>query len=271
MSFTPDELKSLVAQVDALAKKAGAFIRQERSIFDNARIEYKGEKDLVSYVDKETEKMLVIGLRELLPQAGFITEEKTVKTEEKQLKWVIDPLDGTTNFIHNLPIYSVSIGLLDGDFPILGVVYEVNKDESFTAWKGGGAYLNGKKIQVSPIFELKKSLIATGFPYDLEDKTDPYFEIMKELVRYSHGLRRMGSAAVDMCYVACGRLEAYYEFNIQLWDIAAGVVILTEAGGTATNFDGKNNFIHSRTMIAAGGIHKELYEIIKKHWHYHVT
>lgn len=267
MSFSSNELKLLSEKVEILAKKAGEFIRSERSVFDDARIEYKGEKDLVSYVDKETERLLVTGLKELLPEAGFITEEKTVKTEDKTLKWVIDPLDGTTNFIHNLPIYSVSIGLIENENPILGVVYEVNRDECFVAWKDGGAYLNGKPIKISGATELKKSLIATGFPYDLEDKTEPYFEIMKELVRYSHGLRRMGSAAVDMCYVACGRMEAYYEFNIQLWDIAAGVVILTEAGGKATNFDGSTNFIHSRTMIAAGHIHPDIQKIITKYWH----
>lgn len=267
MSFSHDELKLLSEKVEILAKNAGAFIRQERNIFDDTRIEYKGEKDLVSYVDKETERLLVVGLRELLPDAGFITEEKTVKTEDKTLKWVIDPLDGTTNFIHNLPIYSVSIGLMENEVPILGIVYEVNRDECFVAWKDGGAYLNGNPIKISKATELKKSLIATGFPYDLEDKTEPYFEIMKELVRYSHGLRRMGSAAVDMCYVACGRMEAYYEFNIQLWDIAAGVVILTEAGGKATNFDGSTNFIHSRTMIAAGHIYPDIQKIITKYWH----
>jgi len=266
MAFTQKELEVLTYKVEALAKEAGAFIKQERSIFDDAKIEYKGEKDLVSYVDKETEKLLVARLRELLPEAGFITEEKTVKTEDKRFKWVIDPLDGTTNFIHNLPIYSVSIGLLDGDFPVLGVVYEVNRDESFIAWKDGGAYLNRKQIFISNANELKKSLIATGFPYDFEDKIESYFEIMKELVRYSHGLRRMGSAAVDMCYVACGRLEAYYEFNIQLWDIAAGVVILMEAGGKATDFSGNNNFIHSRTMIAAGHIYQDIYKIVTKYW-----
>jgi len=266
MSLTPEELQILSKKVESLAKEAGAFIRKEREIFDDTRIEYKGEKDLVSYVDKETEKFLVSGLREILPEAGFITEEKTVKTEEKNFKWVIDPLDGTTNFIHDLPIYSVSIGLLDGEESVLGVVYEINRDESFVAWKNGGAFLNGKRIHISSIKELKKSLIATGFPYDLEDKTDAYFEIMKELVRYSHGLRRMGSAAVDMCYVASGRMEAYYEFNIQLWDIAAGVIILTEAGGKATNFDGKTNFVHTRTMIAAGHIHADIQQIITTYW-----
>jgi myo-inositol-1(or 4)-monophosphatase len=260
-------LAVLCSETVALVKEAGSFIRKEAKGFDISKIEYKGRSnDLVSYVDKETEKILVAGLRKILPKAGFIGEEGASEEGQDGLQWVIDPLDGTTNFLHGMPSFSISVGLIQGKDILIGVVYEINLDECFYAWKAGGAFLNGNKISISSVNELQKSLIATGFPYSLRGKTDEYFEIIKHMVNHSHGLRRLGSAAVDLCYVACGRFEAYFEFNLHIWDIAAGILIVEEAGGKITDYSGGDDFLYGKELLAAGAIHGEALAIIKKYW-----
>ncbi len=261
------DLEKICSSTIDLVKEAGVFIRKESRSFDTSRIEFKGRSnDLVSYVDKETEKALVAGLRTILPQAGFIGEEGASEEGQNGLQWVIDPLDGTTNFLHGLPSFSISVALIQHQTLLIGVVYEINLDECFYAWKDGGAYLNGNKISISPVKEMKKALIATGFPYSMRGKTHEYFEIIKNMVNESHGLRRLGSAAVDLCYVACGRFEAYFEFNIHIWDIAAGVLIVQEAGGQVTDYSGGNDYLHGKELLAAGAIHAEALTIIQKHW-----
>jgi myo-inositol-1(or 4)-monophosphatase len=259
-------LQNITHQVADLARKVGEFIKQERVHFDSRNIEHKGVNDLVSYVDKEAEKLIVAQLKTILPQADFVTEEGTEIAKVSDLYWVVDPLDGTTNFLHGLPVFSISIGLIQNKEVVVGVVYEINQSECFTAFKGGGAYRNSEKISISPINDLKESLIATGFPYDLLNKADVYFEIMKELQLNSHGLRRLGSAAVDLCYVACGRFEAYYEFNLKPWDVTAGILIVQEAGGVVTDFSNSNSSLNGLEILAAGNIHAPLLAIIQKHW-----
>lgn len=259
-------LEALTNQVGELAKTVGVFIRQEANHFDNSKIEHKGVNDLVSYVDKEAEKLIVKGLKKILPEAGFLTEEGTELANLTDLYWVVDPLDGTTNFLHGLPVFSISIGLIQNDNVVIGVVFEVNKAECFTAYKGGGAFCNQKRISISPIKALKESLIATGFPYSLLDKKDNYFEIMKSLQVSSHGLRRLGSAAVDLCYVACGRFEAYYEFNLNPWDVTAGILIVQEAGGVVTDFKGEYTSLNGLEILAAGNIHQQVLSTIQKYW-----
>ncbi|MFN6947123.1 MAG: inositol monophosphatase family protein [Cytophagaceae bacterium] len=260
------DLDSLCGQVVQIVKEAGGFIRREAGNFDLQRIEYKGAKDMVSYVDKETEKILVKKLYELLPDSGFITEEGTIARNASEYKWVIDPLDGTTNFLHGLPLYSISVALIHNYDILVGVVYEIDKGECFHARKGGGAFLNGSPIKVSPINQLDQSLIATGFPYDLLDKSGTYFKILEELVDTTHGLRRLGSAAIDLCYVACGRFEAYFEFNLKMWDIMAGVLILKEAGGKVCDFKGGNDYFYGKELLATGAIESPMLEVIGKHW-----
>ncbi|TAH26574.1 MAG: inositol monophosphatase [Cytophagales bacterium] len=261
------DLETLCKEVESLAKTVAFFIEQEGMSFDNAKIEYKSPTDMVSYVDKESEKMLVKGLSLLLPQAGFITEEGTVEQTEQGLKWVIDPLDGTTNFLHQLPPYSISIALMEEDEVLLGVVYEISRHESYSAWKGGGAWCNGNKIKVSQAKKQSDALLVVGFPYNLEGKKEAYFEIIKSLVGNSHGVRRLGSAAADMVYVACGRLDAYIEFNINIWDIAAGLIILEEAGGKITDFNNENkDRLGKRVLATNSNFHNELLSSIKKYW-----
>lgn len=258
---------TLVHHVIAISKEAGQFLKKEAAGFTPDMIELKGHNNLVSYVDKACEELIVKRLREVLPEAGFITEEGTVATSSETLQWVIDPLDGTTNFVHGLPVYSVSIALVKDSQALLGVVYEVNRDECFHAVKGKGAFCNGQPIMVSKATKISESLLATGFPYNKFDKIMSYLNILNELMKTSHGLRRMGSAAVDLAYVACGRFEAFFEFNLNSWDVAAGVLLVTEAGGTVTDFKGGENYIFGRELIAGCGIHEELLSTIKKYWH----
>jgi myo-inositol-1(or 4)-monophosphatase len=260
-------LEKLIHEVIRVAKQAGDFIRQERKNFDPDKIEYKGLNDLVSYVDKTAEKIIVTELEKALPEAGFITEEKTTVKTGDRYNWIIDPLDGTTNFIHGVPSFSVSIALKEYDELVLGVVYEVNLDECFYAWKDAPAYLNGKEIHVSDNPTVDGSLIATGFPYYDFEKQPAYIALFTELMKSCHGLRRLGSAAVDLAYTACGRFEAFYEYNLNPWDIAAGVVIVRQAGGQVVNYQGGDEVLNSRQLLATNGkIAEEMLEIIQKYF-----
>ena len=248
------DLSVLTNHVITLAKEVGDFIRQEAAIFDNKRVEFKGVNDMVSYVDQTAEIKIVSGLSVLIPEAGFITEEKTTSITGEHYNWIIDPLDGTTNFIHGIPTYSVSIALKHDDELVLGVVYEINRDECFYAWKGGGAYLNSKSIKVSGAKKLSDSLLSTGFPYYNFEKHVEYMKIFTGLMQKCHGLRRIGSAAVDLAYVACGRFDGYFEYNLNDYDMAAGVLIVREAGGMAFDFSGGEQPLDNREVIATNAL-----------------
>lgn len=262
--ISSSKLSQLLKQVQDIAKDAGAFIRKEREHFSLEKVEHKGLNDLVSYVDKEAEKLIVSRLIKILPEAGFITEEGTAAETVSELTWVIDPLDGTTNFIHGLPVFAVSIALMEKDEVVLGVVYEVNRQECFYARKGGGAYCNDAKIQVSSAKTLSDSLIATGFPYYNFELIDKYMYALKELMQCTHGLRRLGSAAVDLCYVAAGRSEGYFEYNLNSYDVAAGALIVEEAGGTVTDFKKGRDYIFGRQIVSTNGlIHAEFLEKVE--------
>lgn len=259
------DLKKLCDEVCILVREVGGFIRTEGKIFSASSIEHKGHNDLVSYVDKTAERKLVDGLFELLPEAGFITEEKTSGIKGKTWNWIIDPLDGTTNFIHGVPCYSISIALTKGKELVLGVVYEINLDECFYAFENGGAFLNGNKISVSSTGKLKDSLLATGFPYSNYSRMKEYMEVFDYLMHNTHGLRRLGSAAVDLAYVACGRFEGFYEYGLNSWDVAGGALIVKEAGGKVSDFSGGDNFVFGREMIACNdGVFEELLEVVKE-------
>lgn len=265
--LSPEQLSTLLEETQEVAKKVGAFIRKERQHFDVGRIEHKGFNDLVSYVDKEAERQIVESLVKILPEAGFITEEGTNSTLAEVYNWVIDPLDGTTNFIHGVPLFAVSIALMEREELILGVVYEVNRHECFYAMKGGGAFCNDTKIQVSAAPDLSASLIATGFPYYNFELIDRYLNSMKSLMQKTHGLRRMGSAAVDLCYVASGRTEGFFEYNLNSYDVAAGALIVQEAGGTVTDFSGGADFVFGRKIVASNGnIHGEFLAVLNEWW-----
>lgn len=246
-------------QVITVAKDAGNFIRQESELFSNAKVEYKGKNDMVSYVDKTAEEMIIEGLSILLPDAGFIAEENTNSSIAETFNWIIDPLDGTTNFIHGIPTYAVSIALKEKDELVVGVVYEVGRDECFYAWKGSKAYLNEKEIRVSSSENIASSLIATGFPYYDFSRNELYIALFTDLIQNCHGLRRIGAASVDLVYTACGRFDAYFEYNLKPWDIAAGILIVKQAGGEIFDFEGGDNALKNCDIVATNGnISKEL-------------
>ncbi|MDB4901777.1 MAG: inositol monophosphatase [Mucilaginibacter sp.] len=259
--------EKVARQVIEIAKEAGAFIREQRKTFSPDKIEIKGLNDLVSYVDKTAEQLIVAGLQKVLPEAGFITEEKTINKTGDRYNWIIDPLDGTTNFIHGLPVYSVSIALQEYDKLIVGVVYEINQDECFYAWENSPAYLNDSEIKVSSTPTINKSLLATGFPYYDFSKQQTYINLFTELMKSCHGLRRLGSAAVDLAYTACGRFDGYYEYNLNAWDVAAGILIVRQAGGDVINFKGGDECLNTRELLATNGkITKEMLQTIQKYF-----
>lgn len=259
------ELKQLTEKVCSISKEVGAFIQQESAKLSSGDIETKSKNSLVTYVDKTAEKIVVDFLSELIPESGFIAEEGTSNKKGEKYNWVIDPLDGTTNFIHGIPTYCVSIALLKDNELILGVIYEPNQDEMFYAWKNGGAYLNGKSISVSSTTKISNALLATGFPYYDYERIDGYMNILKWLMHNSRGVRRIGSAAIDLAYVACGRFDAFYEYSLNPWDVAAGAIIVNEAGGSVKDFEGGENYIFGREILASNLLVKnELLDKIKE-------
>ena len=244
-------LKDICKEIEKAAREAGTFIKQEAEVFDINCTERKGLNDFVSYVDKGAEKLLVERLSMIVPEAGFITEEGTSTKIGVRYCWVIDPLDGTTNFLHGFYPYAVSIGLMDNNEVIAGVVHEIGKNETFTAWKDGGAWLNGKPAYVSGVATLADSLIATGLPYSDFHRLDPYMESLAYLCRHAQGIRRLGSAATDLAYVACGRFEGFYEYGLHQWDIAAGMLLVREAGGRVSDFSGNENNLRGDEIVAS--------------------
>lgn len=243
-------MQKLCQDVCELTKKVGFFIKEQRNSFTSSKIEVKGRNDFVSYVDKTAEEQLVAGLSTLLPEAGFIAEEGTSTRKGEEYNWIIDPLDGTTNFIHGVPCFAISIALMHKDTLVMGVIYEINLDECFYAWEGSKAYMNGKEIHVSENATLASSLLATGFPYYDYQHLDAYMELFKYFMKNTRGLRRLGSAATDLAYVACGRFEGFYEYSLQPWDVAAGAFIVQRAGGKVTDFKGENNYVFGKEIIA---------------------
>ena len=261
------ELSKLTGEVISLAKEVGEFIRAEALVFDRDNVEYKGLHDMVSYVDKTAEIRLVKGLSSLLPEAGFVTEEKTSSKQGEKYNWIIDPLDGTTNFIHGIPTFSVSIALQCDEELVLGVVYEINRDECFSAWKNGGAYLNNKRISVSKAPAIENTLLATGFPFHEFADMEPYLNVLRVLMQKCHGIRRIGSAAIDLAYVASGRFDGYFEYNLNSYDVAAGIVLVREAGGHIFDFKGGDQCISRREIIATNGhISEEFLNVIKQYF-----
>ncbi|MEM9676099.1 MAG: inositol monophosphatase family protein [Bacteroidota bacterium] len=261
-------LNHLLEQTLKTVRDTGRFILEENQKFSVADIEYKGRNDLVSYVDKEAEKLLVKSLSEILPDAGFITEEGTADVgKADRYNWVIDPVDGTTNYVHNLPFYAISVGLMEEEEVILGAIYEPNRDEMFYSTRNGAAYLNDQEIKVSRVATLEESLLATGFPYSKFREMPAYISVVQDLMQQTHGLRRMGSAALDLAYVACGRFEGFFEYNLKPWDVAAGALIVQQAGGSVTTFTGTDNYIFGGELVAGCDIRPALMEVIKKHWY----
>jgi myo-inositol-1(or 4)-monophosphatase len=260
-------LELITKQVVNISRFMGNSLKSEIKNIKESDIQIKGLNNFVTYVDKNTEHRLVRELHALLPEAGFIAEENQDLKRKEIYNWVIDPLDGTTNFIHHVPLFSISIALMKKNEVIAGVIYEPNLQECFYAWENGGAYLNQHPIEVSRIENLKDSLLATGFPYYDYGHLDEYIVLFKQLMENTHGLRRLGSAAVDLAYTACGRFEGFYEYGLSPWDVAAGVLIAKEAGGKVSDFSGSDDYIFGGELVATNlSIHEELLRIIKSHF-----
>ena len=284
-----ENLEKITRLVCQVAREAGSYIKKERASFSLDKVERKHAHDYVSYVDKGSEQLIVKSLREILPEAGFITEEGTTKMEDVRCKteetssiipqtsdftWVVDPLDGTTNFIHGFAPYAVSIALCQGREIVIGVVYEIVSDECFYAWKGGGAYceIRNEKGEMRNVKSLKvgtsginDALLCLQLPYN----SDAYKPVIKRLIDHFYGnvgsIRMMGSAAIALCYVAAGRLDAYAERYIGQWDYMAGSLIVMEAGGCVTDYEGEDYFMEGDSVVATNGvIHQNLLEAVRQ-------
>ncbi len=238
-------------QVLKVAKKVGKYVYNERGSIPFEGVEAKGKHNFVTKVDKEAERRIIDELQKIIPGSGFIAEEGTSTKKGDVFNWVIDPLDGTTNFIHGAPPVAISIALMEKSEIVAGAVYEIFLNELFYAWKGSPAFLNGKKIYVTKTKKVKDSLIATGFPYNNFDRLTPFMKSLEYFFNNTHGVRRLGSAATDLAYVACGRYEAFYEYNLNPWDVAAGAFIIQQAGGKIADFNGCNNYLFGQEIVAA--------------------
>ncbi|MFI3321515.1 MAG: inositol monophosphatase family protein [Rikenellaceae bacterium] len=248
------DYKQICLDVCEVARKAGEFIRIERKNFNISTIQTKkNDNDIVTYVDKESEKLIVSLLRPLVDGARFLTEEKTVEAEQNSSPycWIIDPIDGTTNFAHGIAPYCVSIALMEGEKSVVGVVLEVVSNECFYAWKDSKAYVNDEEISVSKIEDLAHSLIATGMIAGSESRMGEYKALTDALMNRTHGFRRIGSAAANIVYVAAGRFDGFAQFNLNCWDVAAGVLIAERAGATVTDFSGGDNYIFGNEVIVS--------------------
>ncbi|MCS6895828.1 MAG: inositol monophosphatase [Bacteroidia bacterium] len=246
-----DTVVSLPALFHAI-REVGAYLHREFKQFSRSRTEYKTARDPVSYADRQAEAILQAHCARLLPEAGFILEESGGSDHEKDLLWVIDPLDGTKNFVHGIPLFGISVALLHHRRPILGVVYAVPQDEIFWAIRGGGAYCGEERLYVSETDDPDKLLVVTGFMYREPERAERYFHALNEIMRRFGGLRRLGSAALDLAYVAAGRLDVFFEMDLNPWDVAAGALLVAEAGGVVTDFSGGENFLFGGRILAGG-------------------
>lgn len=247
----------------SVVREVGDFIVCESSKFSLSDVETKSLNSFVTYVDKNAEEKLVKGLSEIIPESGFITEEETIQKKGEEFNWIIDPLDGTTNFIHKVPVFSISVALQQNNETVIGIVLELNRNECFSSFKGGNVYLNNKEVKLSKAATVKDSLVATGFPYYDFGILKQYMSLIEELAQKSQGIRRLGSAAVDLAYVACGRFDIFFEHSLNPWDVAAGAFLVTQTGGVVTDFTGGNNYLFGREIIACNpSVYREFQELV---------
>jgi len=248
------------------AALAGGDILAEK--FGKVTYRLKGRANLLTEADLASQKRIISIIRDAFPDDGFMAEESPVERTANGRMWIIDPLDGTTNYAHGFPAAAVSIGFAEHGRVKAGGVYDPFRKELFLASRGGGAFLNGKKLRVSKVPSVAKALLVTGFPYDRAENADFYCGFFSEFMRLSHDVRRMGVASLDMCWLAAGRTDGYWEFGLKPWDVAAGQVIVEEAGGTVTDFSGKpwaaDQAMGSQTLTANAKLHAEMLRVIKR-------
>jgi len=235
------------------ARKAGTIITRASFDVDKLTIRTKRQHDFVSEVDHAAEDAILGVLKDAYPSHGFLAEESGYKDKEREYLWVIDPLDGTTNFLHGVPQYCVSIGLMHKGKPTQAVVFDPTRNELFTASKGAGAYLNDRRIRVSKVDKLDGALISTGFPFKVIDHVDDYLRMLKNMMKSTSGVRRAGAAALDLAYVACGRYDGFWEQGLSPWDMCAGALLIREAGGLVGDMEGNEGFLDKGEIVAANG------------------
>ncbi len=254
----------MINDVIKIAKEAGEIIRD--GFGKNFLVETKGSlTNLVTEIDKLSEKTIIDFIRKKYPTHSILAEESGGQDFSSEFKWIIDPLDGTTNFAHGLPIFSVSIGLQKNDELICGVIYDVMRDALYSSEKGCGSFCNGRKLSVSSNDDLRKSVLVTGFPYNISENPDNAFERFISFLREARAVRRLGSAAIDLCYVAEGVFDGFWEVSLNAWDMAAGVLIVNEAGGLITDFAGNKIDIYKKQLLASNGkVHNKMLNILNK-------
>ena len=255
------ELKRILNSVETLIKDVGDYIYRKSG--GKKRVSFKGDVDLVTQFDKESQSLIVHGLQKKFPDFGILSEEGIELNTDSPIRWILDPLDATTNFAHSLPIWAVSCGLEYEGEVVLGLVYDPTRKESFTGIKGAGAFLNGRRIYVSKTGQLSRSLLATGFPYDIRKTKKDNLVHFNNFAKRAQAVRRLGSAALDLCYTACGRFDGYWELKLAPWDQAAGSLILKEAGGRITDFKGQKFDIYGDEVLATNGlIHRQMMQVL---------
>ena len=247
-------LALLAGEAGKVVRIAADYIHGQFGLIRSDIADVKSHNSLVSVVDKTAEDMLVKGLQSLLPEAGFLTEEETVLPSQASVRWIIDPLDGTTNFLFGVPLFTVSVALEVDEQLVLGMVHDVMGGDHYAAWTGGGAWCNGKPIRVSKNDTLAESLLATGFPYYDYGHSAAYLDVLASFMKKTRGIRRLGSAALDLAWTACGRFDAFYEYGLHPWDVAGGAVLVREAGGVVCDFEGGNTFLNGKTLVAGNEI-----------------
>ena len=233
------------------ARKAGSIITRASFDLDKLTIRAKRQKDYVTEVDHAAEDAILAVLRDAYPDHGVLAEESGASDRKSDYVWVIDPLDGTTNFLHGNPQYCVSIGLLVKGVPTQAVVFDPNRNELFTATKGVGAYLNDRRIRVSRADKLEQALVGTGFPFKEVGNLDEYMRMLKNIMLATSGVRRPGAAALDLAWVAAGRIDAFWEIGLSPWDMAAGALLVREAGGLVADLDGEDRFLDNGRVLAS--------------------
>lgn len=250
------DLAAARAGAEAAARAAAEVIRGFAAERYRLKLHDKGTNEFVTEADVAVQRVIVEALQGVVPGAAFLGEEEDLGSDHRPdgLCWIIDPIDGTTNFAHGVPPYAVSIGLVEGDQPLVGVVYDVAHDELFSAARGHGLTANGAPARVSETDALASSLVATGFPYRQFDWADEYLETLHGLMTGTRGVRRHGAASVDLAWVACGRFDAFFELGLSPWDVAAGIALVEEGGGRCTPFAGEGSAVFGGEMIATNGL-----------------
>jgi myo-inositol-1(or 4)-monophosphatase len=256
-----------LSDLETLARQAGAFLRDGYT--REHQVNYKGTIDLVTEIDHQSEAFIIGQINLLFPGHAILAEESGQQAGSLEHLWYIDPLDGTVNYAHNIPIFCVSIGYAQNGLTRLAVVYEPMRDECFSAERGRGAWLNGEPLHVSAVQDLTHSLLVTGFPYDTWNTSNDNFVNFVRFAKLTQGVRRLGSAALDLCYVAAGRFDGFWELSLQAWDVAAGGLIVEEAGGRITNVDGGPDYISKPQSILAAtpSLHPLMLEEIRHNRH----